>query len=276
MRALWTGRLQFSLFDFPVKIYSATQSNELALNLLHAPCQSKIKYEKRCPLHGPVLEGELTKGYEYEAGKFVTLSEAELEALAPKTQRTLQILFFVEQPALEPLRFDTPYYLAPDGPLAAEAFGNLREAMRPSGKYGIGQMVMNRKQHLVALWVKENALVVSTLRYDNELRDAAQLDELNGGIKKNKEGIQMAAALIDKHTKKFRPKNFRDGYQEKLLALIKEKVAKLQVAAQTKEVERTATYAAPLSGNGGTVRRGMEKAPPVTKKPRRKTGTDEE
>ncbi|MDZ7267044.1 MAG: Ku protein [candidate division KSB1 bacterium] len=276
MRALWTGRLQFSLFDFPVKIYSATQAHEISLNLLHAPCLSKIKYEKRCPLHGPVLEDELIKGYEYEAGKFVTLSEAELEALAPKTQRTLQIFFFVEQAALEPLRFDTPYYLAPDGPLAAEAFCNLREAMRPSGKFGIGQMVMNRKQQLVALWVRENLIVVSTLRYDNELRDTAQLDEVNGGLKKNKEGIQMAAALIDKHTKKFRAKNFKDGYQEKLLALIKEKVARLQAAAQMKEVERAATYASPLSGNGGTVRRGMEKAPPVAKKPRRKTGTDEE
>lgn len=274
MRALWTGRLQFSLFDFPIKVYSATQSNDISLNMLHAPCQSKIKYEKRCPVHGPILEGEITKGYEFEAGKFVTLSEAELETLAPKTQRSLEVLFFVDQPALEPLLFDTPYYMAPDGPMAREAFNNLREAMRSSGKYGIGHMVMNRKQHLVALWVKENAIVVSTLRYDSEVRDVALLDDLKAATKKNKEEIQMAADLIDKHTKKFRYKSFKDGYQEKLLALIKSKVAQLQAAAQTKEVETTATYATAVSGNGAPVKRGMEKAPPTAKKPRRKTGTD--
>lgn len=274
MRALWTGRLQFSLFDFPIKVYSATQSNDLSLNMLHAPCQSRIKYEKRCPVHGPILEGEITKGYEYEAGKFVTFSDAELEALAPKTQRSLEVLFFVPQTVLEPLLFDTPYYMAPDGPLAREAFNNLREAMRNSGKYGIGHMVMNRKQHLVALWVKENAIVVSTLRYENDVRDVALLDELKAANKKNKEEIQMASELIDKHTKKFRLKNFKDGYQEKLLALIKSKVAKLQAAEQMKEVETMATYATAVSGNGAPVKRGMEKAPPAEKKPRRKTGTD--
>lgn len=274
MRALWTGRLQFSLFDFPIKVYSATQSNDLSLNMLHAPCQSRIKYEKRCPVHGPILEGEITKGYEYEAGKFVTFSDAELEALAPKTQRSLEVLFFVPQTVLEPLLFDTPYYMAPDGPLAREAFNNLREAMRNSGKYGIGHMVMNRKQHLVALWVKENAIVVSTLRYENDVRDVALLDELKAANKKNKEEIQMASELIDKHTKKFRLKSFKDGYQEKLLALIKSKVAKLQAAEQMKEVETMATYATAVSGNGAPVKRGMEKAPPAEKKPRRKTGTD--
>lgn len=274
MRALWTGRLQFSLFDFPIKVYSATQSNDLSLNMLHAPCQSRIKYEKRCPVHGPILEGEITKGYEYEAGKFVTFSDAELEALAPKTQRSLEVLFFVPQTVLEPLLFDTPYYMAPDGPLAREAFNNLREAMRNSGKYGIGHMVMNRKQHLVALWVKENAIVVSTLRYENDVRDVALLDELKAANKKNKEEIQMASELIDKHTKKFRLKSFKDGYQEKLLALIKSKVAKLQAAEQMKEVETMATYATAVSGNGAPVKRGMEKAPPAEKKSRRKTGTD--
>ena len=272
MRALWTGRLQFSLFDFPIKIYSATQSEEISFNMLHAACGSKIKYEKRCPIHGMVLEEEICKGYEYEKGKFVTIAEADLNSLAPKDDRALEILFFVEQPALDPLMFDTPYYMTPEGPLAIEAYNTLRESMRGAGKYGIGRLVMRRKEYLVALWVKENAIVVSTLRYDNELRSTELLTELTAADKRSKEQIKMAVELIDRHTKKFRPKNYKDGYHEKLLSLIKDKVAK----QQAEERQPSAATKLAEAGENGTAKpkRDMARAP-LMKKPRRKTGTDD-
>lgn len=232
MRALWNGRLQFSLFDIPVKIFSATQNDEITFNSLHAPCLSRIKMEKRCPLHGPVLEEEVVKGYEYENGKFVTISEDDLKKAAPEVDHSLAIVQFVEKDALDPLHFDTSYYMAPDGPLATEVYATLRESIRNTGKYGIGKIVMRRKEFLVALWVKENAIVVSTLRAWNEVRNTELIGELNGLKSKNKEEIKMAEDLIERHTKKLRLKSFKDSYQERLLAMLKEKVAEVKQGEQ--------------------------------------------
>lgn len=243
MRALWNGRLQFSLFDIPVKIYSATQNEEITFNTLHQPCLSRIKMEKRCPLHGPVLDDEIVKGYEYENGKYVTVSEEDLQKAAPDVDHALAIVQFVEKDALDPLHFDTSYFMAPDGPLATEVYATLRESIRNTGKYGIGKIVMRKKETVVALWVKENAIVVSTLRNWNEVRSTELIGELGNLKSKNKEEIKMAEDLIERHTKKLRLKNFKDSYQERLLTMLKEKVA------EVKRVEPTTLEATtPLEG----------------------------
>jgi len=269
MRAVWTGRLQFSSFDFPVKIYSATQSEEFGLHQLHHNCGERIKHEKRCPVHGPILESEIVKGFEYEKGKFVTISEDEIEALSPKSARAMEVSMFVERDALNPLIFDTPYYMAPEGPIAAESYQTLRESIRNSGKYGIAKMVMRRKEYVVALWVKDETIVVSTLRYDSEVRSTDVLEGLNGYERRNKREIERATDLIARHTKKFYHKKFRDSLQDKLVGLIKEKVAKQHAAerAALPEAELPAPAVTPLP------KRGLAKAP-APRKERRKTGTE--
>jgi len=271
MRALWNGRLQFSLFDIPVKIFSATQSDEITFNSLHAPCLSRIKMEKRCPTHGPVLDDEVVKGYEYENGKYVTVTEEDLSKANPAVNHSLAILQFVEKEALDPMHFDTSYYMAPDGPLATEVYATLRESIRSANKYGIGKIFMRRREFLVALWVKENAIVVSTLRSWNEVRNTELIGELNGLKSKNKEEIKMAGELIERHTKKLRLKNFKDSYQERLLAMLKEKVAQAKQTepapaetmgegepAVTEPAAEIPTAAAPL-------KRKMAKAPLTAK-----------
>lgn len=240
MRALWNGRLQFSLFDIPVKIYSATQNEEITFNTLHEPCRSRIKMEKRCPLHGPVLDDEIVKGYEYENGKYVTVSETDLQQVAPEGDHALAIVQFAEKEALDPLHFDTSYFMAPDGPLATEVYATLRESIRNSGKYGIGKIVMRKRESVVALWVKENAIVVSTLRNWNEMRSTELIGELGTLKSKNKEEIKMAEDLIARHTKKLRLKSFKDSYQERLLTMLKAKVA------EVKQVELPAAAAITL------------------------------
>jgi DNA end-binding protein Ku len=267
MRALWNGRLQFSLFDIPVKIFSATQSDDITFNSLHAPCLNRIKMEKRCPLHGPVLDEEIVKGYEYENGKFVTVTEEDLKELNPETDHSLAIVQFADKEALDPLNFDTSYYMAPDGPLATEVYATLRESIRGSGKYGIGKIMMRRKEFVVALWVKENAIVVSTLRGWNEVRSTELIGELNGVKSKNKEEIKMAAELIERHTKKLRLKSFKNSYQERLLAMLKEKVAAVK---QTEGTEITVPRgedeaAGDISTETATMKRKMAKAPPAPK-----------
>ena len=269
MRAVWTGRLQFSLFDFPIKLYAATESNSLSLNIIHAACQSRVKYEKRCPVHGPVLEGEIGKAYEYEKGKYISITEQELEKIAPKSDRSLGIQLFVAQTALNPLIFEKPYYMAPDGPIAREAYDTLCQSIDSSEKYGIGKLVMRRKESLVALWVKEKTIVVSTLRYNNEIRGTEPLHELDGNRKKNKEDIKMATELIERHTKKFRYKSYKDGYQEKMITLVKKKVETLRSAEQTALSEELASVSS--SKTSASKKRDMAKAPRTTKK-QRKTG----
>lgn len=273
MRAVWTGRLQFSSLNFPVKIYSATQSEDFSLHQFHHDCGERIKHEKRCPVHGPVLESEIEKGFEYEKGKYVAISDEEIEALAPKSSRALEVSLFVERDALNPLIFDASYFMAPEGPIASETYQALRESIRNSGKYGIGKMILRRKEYLVALWVKDDAIVVSTLRYDNEVRTTEALDGLSGYEKKIKRDIQATTGLIERHTKKFQHKRFKDGLHEKLLELIKNKVAQRHAADR----ELTApALAAPLPSAKvpkPVPKRGLEKAP-APRRQRRKTGTD--
>ncbi|MEK7729896.1 MAG: Ku protein [candidate division KSB1 bacterium] len=273
MRAVWTGRLQFSSFDFSVKIYSATQSEDFSLHQLHHECGERIKHEKRCTVHGPILESEIDKGYEYEKGKYVLLNEDEIEALSSQSARALEVSMFVEREALNPLIFDTPYYMAPEGPIAAEAYHTLRESIRNTGKYGIAKMVMRRKEYIVALWVKDEAIVVSTLRYDSEVRTTEALDGLNGGDKKNKHDIQRAVDLIERHTKKFYHKRFKDSLQEKLVALIKAKVAQQNAAEQASLKMEPAPALAVTETPAALPKRGLAKAP-APRKQRRKTGTE--
>jgi DNA end-binding protein Ku len=273
MRAIWTGRLQFGSFDFPVKIYSATQAEDFSLHQLHHECGERIKHEKRCAVHGPILESEIDKGFEYEKGKYVILSEDEIEALAPKSARALEVSMFVARDELNPLIFDTPYYMAPEGPIAAEAYHTLRESIRSTGKYGIAKMVMRRKEYLVALWVKDEAIVVSTLRYDSEVRATDELEGLNGHDRKNKQNIQLASELIERHTKKFYHKRFKDSLQDKLVALIKTKVAQQQAAEPTGVIAEPAPIMATAEPPTRLPKRGLAKAP-APRKERRKTGTD--
>lgn len=273
MRAVWTGRLQFSSLDFPIKIYSATQSDDFSLHQFHHDCGERIKHEKRCPVHGPVLESEIEKGFEYEKGKYVAISDEEIESLSPKSSRALEVSLFVERDALDPLLFDASYYMAPEGPIAAEAYQTLRESIRKSGKYGIGKMIMRRKEYVVALWAKGEAIVVSTLRYDHEVRTTEALDGLNGHEKRINRAIQTTTDLIERHTKKFYHKRFKDGLHEKLLELIKNKVAQRHAAEQEPALPLRAA-SLPLAEVPKTVpKRGLAKAP-APRKQRRKTGTE--
>jgi DNA end-binding protein Ku len=177
------------------------------------------------------------KGYEYENGKFVTVTEEDLQKINPDADHALAVLQFIDKEALDPLNFDTSYFMAPDGPLAAEVYATLRESIRNCGKYGIGKISMRRREFLVALWVKENAIVISTLRQASEMRSSELIGELGSAKSRNREEIKMAEDLIERHTKKLRLKSFKDTYQERLLAMLKDKVAAAKLAEQPAMIE---------------------------------------
>jgi DNA end-binding protein Ku len=154
--------------------------------------------------------------------------------------------------------------------LATEVYATLRESIRNSGKYGIGKIVMRRKEFLVALWVRENAIVVSTLRNWNEVRSTELIGELNGVKSKNKEELKMAEELIQRHTKKLRLKSFKDSYQERLLAMLKDKVAAIKQSPETaiplgEEAPVLTEPAAEISTEAAAMKRKMAKAPLTAK-----------
>ena len=224
-RCTWTGHLKLSLVTIPVRVYNAiSASDKITFNQLHKTCHQRVKQKLVCPVHGDVAREDLVKGYEYATDKFVILNEADLDAVRLETTGTIELVQFVRPEELDPMYLDAPYYLGPDGQVAEEGFAVLREAMRRSRRIGIGQVVLGGKEKLVALKPVGRGLVFFTLRYANEVRDAAPyFEDFEQG---SPDAIQVALAqkLIDAKTSPLNMASFTDRYQTAVLDLIKAKM----------------------------------------------------
>ena len=174
-RGIWTGALSFGLVNIPVEVHTAVRDHRPHFRLLHAKDRSPISYERVCQKEGEAVAwGDLVKGYEYEKGRFVVLTKEDFTAAALEKTRRIDILDFVEASAIDDCFFDTPYYLTP-GKGGDVAYGLLREAIRESGRIGIAKFIMREVQHLAAVEVVDEALVLSTLRFADELVDTSTL-----------------------------------------------------------------------------------------------------
>jgi DNA end-binding protein Ku len=222
MRPIWKGYLKLSLVAVPVKVYSATSSHSLSFNLLHAPCNSRINYTKTCPIHGPVPNEEIVKGYSYEKDKYVLIEEEDLEKVRLESTKSVNIVRFVNASEIDPIYYDSAYYLEPDGKIAKEAYSTLREAMKDH--VAIAKVVLRGKEELVAVRVSDNVLVMSTLFYGDEVKSTAELEDLKGGAAVTPEAIKLARQLIEGLHGPFEPEIYKDEYQEQLLSIIHDKV----------------------------------------------------
>lgn len=224
-RPSWTGNLKLSLITVPVRLYRAVSSTaKTSLNMLHEGCNQRIRYQYTCPVHGEVEKDRIVKGFQYEKGKYVVLDEETLDKVKVETSRTLEIVQFIPEQELDPVYLDIPYYLAPDGPVAEEAFCVLREAMLRSGKTGIGRVTMAGHEHIVAIRPKDKGLLLTTMHYAQEVRSA---NSYFSEIKEeaiNEEELDLANQLIENKTKVFDPAAFRDRYEEALHQTIEAKV----------------------------------------------------
>jgi DNA end-binding protein Ku len=236
-RASWTGYLRLSLVTIPVRLYNAISStSKVSLNQLHRNCNLRLRQQMVCPEHGKVEKEDIVKGYEFEKDRYVVVDEADLEKIRLETTKTIDLMQFVDAGELDPIYFNTPYYVAPDGPVAEEGFRILREAMRQANKIAIGQVVISSKEQVVALKVQERGLVLNTLHYAEEIRNAASYFEeiKNGGVDKNQ--LALAEQLVNSYTTAFDASKFTDRYQNALLEVIKGKIAGSQpVVAQRVE-----------------------------------------
>jgi DNA end-binding protein Ku len=234
-RGLWKGAISFGLVNVPVELYSAQKrSAEFDLTMLDKRNLAPVGYKRVNKETGKEVPWEdVVKGYEYRDDKYVVLSEEDFRRANPEASKTVDILAFVELADIDPQYFETPYYLGP-GKRGEKAYALLREAMAKAGKAGIASVVIRTRQYLAALIAQDEALMLNTLRYHKELRQAADLeipDKLKGTRVSAKE-VDMALRLIDDMADEWKPGKYHDTYHEDLLKRIEAKVK----AGETEEI----------------------------------------
>ena len=222
MRAIWTGSLSFGLVNIPVKLFSASESSAgLSFDMLHKEDLSPIRYARICREDGKELPWEeIVKGYEYQKGDYIVLTDEDFKKAAPEKTQAIDIVEFVDEKEIDLRYFEKPYYLEPDKK-AGKPYALLREALTRSGKVGIAKFVMRNRERLAALKPVGKVLVLEQMRFQADLREPAGLNLPEATTEKKE--IEMALALIDQLTTHFVPEDFHDTYTEELEEIIESK-----------------------------------------------------
>ena len=231
-RPTWKGFLKISLVNIPVKVFPATESAAtLSFNQLHAECQTRIQQKRWCPhCEREVTNQELAKGYEFEKGRYVIVSDEDMQKVRVESTRVINLVQFANAADIDPIYVDRAYYLTPDGPMAAEAFAVMREGM--AGKAGIGKMALYGREYLVAVRPQKKGIVMYTLHHDAEIRSIDQIEELNSVPSKVKpEEMKLARQVIATFDAELNLKDYKDEYKEGLRRIIDAKIAGEEIVA---------------------------------------------
>ena len=222
-RALWKGSIAFGLVNIPIELHTAVRHSRPSFRMLHAKDHAPIKFERVCVRDGqPVAWEDLVKGYEYEKGHFVTLTKEDFRTAAVEKTRTIDIIDFVNADEIDDRYFETPYYLTP-AKGGERAYALLREAIRESERIGVAKFILRDTQHLAAVEVIKDALVLTTMRFADELIDATSLSfPAASGMRKRE--LDMAKALVDSLAAEWDPSKYTDDYRENLMRVIKGKI----------------------------------------------------
>jgi DNA end-binding protein Ku len=235
-RPTWKGFLKISLVNIPIRVFPATDSAAtISFNQLHGECQTRIQQKRWCPkCEREVPLSEVVKGYEFEKGRYVVMDEEDLAKVRPESTRVIDLVQFTPVESIDPIYVERPYYLAPDGQMAQEAFAVMREGMK--GKAGIGKLALYGREYLVAVQPKEKGLVMYTMRRANEVRSMDAIDELESVPSKVKpEEIKLAKQVISNFEGELDLREYKDAYQEELQRIIDAKIAGEEVVATEEE-----------------------------------------
>ena len=231
-RPTWKGYLKVSLVNIPIKVYPATESaGTISFNQLHGECQTRIQQKRWCPkCEREVPNTDLVKGYEFEKGHYVVLTEEDVDKVRPVSTRVIELKQFADDKALDPIYIDRAYYLAPDGPVAAEAFAVMREGM--AGKAGVGKLALYGREYLVAVRPQSNGMVMYTLHHAAEIRSIDTIDELQSVPKQVKaDELRLAKQVIGTFDKTLDIASYQDEYKDELRKVIDAKIAGREVVA---------------------------------------------
>jgi DNA end-binding protein Ku len=238
-RALWKGSISFGLVSIPIELHTAVRDHRPKFRMLHAKDKSPVKFERVCVRDGhAVAWADLVKGYEYAKGHFVVMTKEDFQAAAVEKTRTVAIIDFVKADEIDDRFFETPYYLVP-AKGGERAYALLREAMRESGRIGIAKFILRDAQHLAAVEVIEQAIVLSVMRFADELVDTKPFDFPSAqGVRKPE--LDMAKALVNSLAAEWDPAKYTDEYRANLMRIIQGKLKGKEVRLEAPAEPRQA------------------------------------
>jgi DNA end-binding protein Ku len=235
-RPTWKGYLKISLVNIPVRVFPATDAAAtISFNQLHRECRTRIQQKRWCPTcEVEVPNTDLVKGYEFEKGQYVVLDEEDIAKVKPESTRVINVIQFADASLIDPVYVERPYYLAPDGNVAAEAFAVIREGM--AGKAAVGKVALYGREYLVAIQPRENGLVMYTLRHASEVRSMGAIDELKLVPAKMKpDEVKLARQVIGNFETGGDLTQYKDEYQEQLRQIIDAKIEGREVTSPAEE-----------------------------------------
>lgn len=231
MQTVWKGAISFGLLNVPVKMGAATHRESISFRQLHRDCNTPINQKRFCSkCNREVAWDEIVRGYEYEPGRFVLISDEDLAGLPVKTAKYIDIVDFIQLSEVDPIYYDKTYYLWPEKG-GEKPYLILREAMRQTGKAAVAKVAMREREHLCVLRLVGDALSVSMMYFADEIRSTQELGiaELEQKVQVRPEEMDMAVKLVDNLTDAFAPEKYHDAYREELMGLIRAKVEGQQV-----------------------------------------------
>src|SRR5665213_3547506 len=239
--AIWSGAINFVLVTIPVKLFTAVRTSDLRFNFLHKKDDGRIFNERHCTVCGEKVEyAELVRGYEYEKGQYVTLADDDFKTVLPEATQSVEIVEFVDLDQINPMYFDTPYYLEPEKK-GRHAYALLRESLKEANKVGIARVVIRSREHLAALKPNGEALVLELMHYADEIVEQSDFDfpELKEQVAPAE--LKIAKLLIDTMSvEAFEPEKFHDEYREKVMEMIEARIDGHEpVAAEAKRAVPT-------------------------------------
>lgn len=233
-RATWSGSISFGLVNVPVKLFTAVRSHTLRFRQLNRDTNNRVRHRKVDAETGEEVDSEdIVKGWELGDGRYVLVEPDELDALDPEASRTIDIADFVDLTEIDPVYFDRPYYLAPDGQAAAKPYRLLVEAMGSAGRVALARFVMRGNEHLAAVRAKDGMLVLETMHYADEVVDPDEIDEpFDADVEVTDREVEMAEQLIEQLTTSFDPEAYEDRHRERVLEFLEDKAAGREVTVE--------------------------------------------
>jgi len=281
MRSIWKGHIRFSLVTIPIRIYNAVDTEDaIKFNQLHKEDNGAVGYEKKCKKCGKTLTSEeIVKGYQYEPEQFVIVSPEDLEKIKLKSTKVIEIEGFIDASEVHPTLYESPYFAGPDGLVAAKTYSLLAQALKASGKVGVGKVVLRDREEVVMISPLETGIVLYKLRNPTELRKMENVPQIENK-ETNKEELKLSLSLVDSMTSTLKELDLTDRYRDALREMIEAKIAGREVVsvpeqekpvvdimtALKQSIERTKAQKKPMEKAKGEKKQAVEAKPAKAKK----------
>lgn len=261
MRAIWKGHIQFSLVTIPIRIYNAIDSGQsISFNLLSKEGHNPVSYEKKDKVTGEALRTEdIVKGYQYEPGQYVIIDQEDFDKVKLKSERIIEIQGFVDTKEVHPTLYESPYYIGPDGDMAAKTYGLLSQTLKETGRIAVGKVVLRDRETPVLITPHETGMVMYRLRYPQEVRSIREVPQLLE-VKTDKEQLKLAKTLVDSMTTKFANIEMKDNYFDALKAIIDAKIQGKEIVSIEEEAPKVVDIMTALKASIDAAKKPMEKA----------------